>query len=46
MMSFHSFLAASAKYSRQIHASRRLVSAAIEPIDIAMDRLFGKSTVK
>lgn len=46
MTSFHSFLAASAKYSRQIHASRHLVSAAIEPIQIAMDRLFGKLTIK
>jgi hypothetical protein len=46
MMSFHTFLATSAKYSRQIYTSRHLASAAMEPIQIAMDRLFAKFALK
>src|SRR5260370_7903744 len=43
MVSFHHFLASSPKYSRQIYASRCLASSAIEPLKIAMERLFSRS---
>jgi hypothetical protein len=45
MTSFHTFLATSVKYSRQIYASRHLASQAMEPVQVAMDRLFAKSAV-
>lgn len=42
MTSFHSFLTASAKYSCQLYANRDLAAAAMEPLRIAMDRLFSQ----
>ncbi len=46
MTSFHSFLAASPDDSRQIYANRDLAAAAMEPLSMAMDRLFGHSLVE
>jgi hypothetical protein len=43
MTPFRDFLAESPKYSHQIYASRHLASAAMEPLEIAMDRLFSRS---
>jgi len=46
MTSFHTFLATSAKYSRRIYANRHLASQAMEPVQVAMDRLFPRPTVE